>query len=215
MGDLNAASPSTNPKGAYWVEWIASLDLVVHYDGKTPTFQRAGYISLRTINVGQNKLITTLERALRSSPETKTDNYNIIAYADDLTVVVSARSKGELIGWANESLNQILNWMSANQLTIAPQKTEAVIVKGSRNREGISLEIGGAVIIPQKSMKYFGIKLDDKMIFNVHIRHAPAKAEKLASALSRLLPNRYIFNYEPINNNLNQNKELNINLSKM
>ncbi|KAK9745188.1 Endonuclease-reverse transcriptase [Popillia japonica] len=45
LGDINAKSSQwgasrTNKKGAYWLEWIHALDMVVLNTGREPTFVR-------------------------------------------------------------------------------------------------------------------------------------------------------------------------------
>ncbi|CAH2006852.1 unnamed protein product [Acanthoscelides obtectus] len=57
-----------------------------------------------------------------------------IAYADDLGIIAEANYSKELEIITNEALTRISKWMAANKLRLAPQKTEAVILKGSRKK---------------------------------------------------------------------------------
>lgn len=112
-----------------------------------------------------------------------------VAYADDLTLVVRANNEYILMERANEAIGIISDWVAENKLELAPEKTEAVIVRGPRKRENVTFKIGDKSITPQKSVKCLGVHIDDKLIFNVHIREVIKKAQKLTSALARLLPN--------------------------
>lgn len=112
-----------------------------------------------------------------------------VAYADDLTLIVRSGSKEVLMEKADHALHRIYNWMNMNHLEIAPQKTEAVIFKGPRNRNGISFTLGGNQITPTKYTRCLGIYIDDKLIFNEHVKRTIEKAEKSYAALVKLMPN--------------------------
>ncbi|KAG5864290.1 hypothetical protein JTB14_035932 [Gonioctena quinquepunctata] len=66
--------------------------------------------------------------------------------------------------------------MERNHLRLAPHKTDAVILKGPRDREGIQFTTGDATVTPQRHIKYSGIWIDDKLNFKVHIRKVTKKA---------------------------------------
>ena len=112
-----------------------------------------------------------------------------IAYADDLAVLVCAENQIELKNRANESLMRIDGWMQRNGLQLAPQKTEAIVFKGPKNRTTLKIEINGKEIIPKKDIRYLGIILDDKLTFGAHVKHVVKKAEIKLGFLTRILPN--------------------------
>lgn len=103
-------------------------------------------------------------------------------------IVRSGSSRG-LREKANQALVQIHEWMDRNNLTLAAQKTTAVIFKGPRDRTGVTFNVGNMVITPTKSVKYLGKYIDDKLIYNEHTNKAIEKAEKSYAALARLMPN--------------------------
>lgn len=117
------------------------------------------------------------------------ENCNTIAYADDLGLLVEADHVDDLCLKTDLSLLTIENWMRENQLKLAPQKTEAIIFKGKRRRDGVSFNIGGMQVIPQKSVKYLGIWLDEKLSFKVHLEQTKKKVEAKVAALARIMPN--------------------------
>lgn len=112
-----------------------------------------------------------------------------IAYADDLAVLIEADGDEELEYRVNESLREINRWMTKNDLALAPDKTEAVILKGPRDRGHLNLKIMDTRIIPGKTINYLGVYLDEKLSFGEHIRHTTGKAATKLAALTRILPN--------------------------
>lgn len=118
-----------------------------------------------------------------------TEGATSIAYADDLAVLVEAEDAPELVFRVNESLDRIKEWMEHKNLEIAPQKTEAILLKGSRKRESISFEVAGQKVRPQKYVKYLGITLDERLTFGEHVKRTVTKAEEKLSALTRIMPN--------------------------
>lgn len=112
-----------------------------------------------------------------------------IAYADDLAVIVEAEDKDELEYRVNESLWEISEWMERNDLTLAAEKTEAIILKGPRKRDNLNLRVLGKTINPSKTVNYLGIILAEKMLFGEHIKRTIEKAEAKMAALTRILPN--------------------------
>lgn len=113
----------------------------------------------------------------------------LVAYADDLAVIVGANKKNELNERMEICVRRVEEWMRANKLQLAGEKTEIVVFRGPRNREDVGVNVGGQLIVPIKVVKYLGIYLDDKLIYNQHVKETVAKAEKLAAALYRLMPN--------------------------
>lgn len=72
-------------------------------------------------------------------------------------------------------------------LEIVLEKTEVLIIKGTRKREGIVFSIGWIEILPKKTVKYLGVHLDDKLIFNEHVKRTCKKASRQVVALIRIL----------------------------
>lgn len=118
-----------------------------------------------------------------------TEGVTAIGFADDLALVVLGEDEEELMHRADESLRCIDNWMRDHHLELAPQKTEAVILKGKRKRDGVYFRLRNTEIKPTNSVKYLGITIDQKMTFGEHIAGALEKAEKKVASLTRLMPN--------------------------
>lgn len=118
-----------------------------------------------------------------------TDNAKSVAFADDLAIIVPADSDRKLVVNTNENLEKINNWMISHKLRLAPEKTEAIILKGTTGREHIEFHLNGVGIPPQKNLKYLGVTLDQRCTFGRHIVNVTRKAEERIAMLSRILPN--------------------------
>lgn len=113
----------------------------------------------------------------------------LIAYADDLAAVVVDDSERGLVQKSNEVMARINAWMKEQGLTLAPQKTEVVVFCGMRRRREGGFNLEGVEIEAKATAKYLGITVDRHLAFGYHIENVCVKAERVASALSRLLPN--------------------------
>ncbi|KAG5863194.1 hypothetical protein JTB14_030872 [Gonioctena quinquepunctata] len=79
--------------------------------------------------------------------------------------------------------------MEINKLEPVPQKTEAVILRGAKAKDGISFTCRGVEILPKKSLVNLGITIGENCSLREHIKIATQKAEKKAAVLSRITPN--------------------------
>lgn len=113
------------------------------------------------------------------------------AFADDLALLVEADDRMTLATRVEYAVDTIKAWMRDAELGLATHKTEALVIKGPRNRENIvfDLDPGGTKITPSKSLKYLGIHLDSQGNFSKHVREATAKADRVTAALTRVMPN--------------------------
>ncbi|XP_017782597.1 PREDICTED: serine protease inhibitor dipetalogastin-like [Nicrophorus vespilloides] len=64
----------------------------------------------------------------------------------------------------------IQNWMSERGLTLAPEKTEAVLLIGRRKAKPLKYSISGTEITPKKVIKYLGVFIDSSLTYAEHIR---------------------------------------------
>lgn len=113
---------------------------------------------------------------------------HLVAYADDLAVIVLARTENELEILTNDALAKIHNWMSEKQLEVAPEKSEAVLLSGRKKCRPLNVQINGENIKVAKELKYLGVILDYRLSFYSHIKYVTEKANKTATALAHILP---------------------------
>ena len=113
----------------------------------------------------------------------------LIGFADDVAMVVTAKSEETLMNIANTGLRRISNWMNERLLHLAPQKTEAVILTKKRKMHQLRFTVMETVVIPSPSIRYLGVHLDTKLTFSEHLKNTINKAEKTMKALSAVMPN--------------------------
>lgn len=113
----------------------------------------------------------------------------LVAFADDVTLIVTGRTTDILEERANEALEKVSTWMNTNVLKLAVDKTECVMLTKKRGYKKPIFTLNGTVVQPKKSLRYLGIELSKKLGYGTHIQAAAVKAGKTASALQRILPN--------------------------
>jgi hypothetical protein len=117
------------------------------------------------------------------------EGVSLVAYADDLALVITAKGELDLENRANEALFKVERWMSQHHLKLAPEKTEAILLIGRKKCRSLNIHLDGHKIEPQKEARYLGIILDQGLTGSAHVRHATGKAAKAVAGLSRLMPN--------------------------
>ncbi|KAG5888439.1 hypothetical protein JTB14_008390 [Gonioctena quinquepunctata] len=113
----------------------------------------------------------------------------LVAYADDLSIVIKADDEEDLMHKGNLTLRRLIKWMKKNKLELAPQQTEAIILKSPRSRDHIKFQILGESVMPTKKIKYPGVIFDIWLNFAKHRKYISEKADKKISALSKIMPN--------------------------
>lgn len=113
----------------------------------------------------------------------------LVAFADDLAVAAIGRNEEDLMRNTNQALARVASWLEENELKLAAEKTEAVLLVGRRRPRAVQFQIMGAKIEPKKVIKYLGIYIDQACTFSDHLAKTAAKAEGTISALSRIMPN--------------------------
>lgn len=112
-----------------------------------------------------------------------------VAYADDLALVVVGKTCAEVRCKAERSVAMVHRWMDGVGLTLAPAKSELVLLTGRRRNMTLAVDVLGHSVRASDAAKYLGVWLDRTRSFVRHAREATAKAERSALALQRLLAN--------------------------
>lgn len=117
------------------------------------------------------------------------ENSKLVAYADDIALIVHANDIEELNHLVAMAADRIGAWMKQNELRLAPEKTEAIILKGHGKKDKISIEVLGAQIQLTKKLKYLGVMIGQGTTFGSHIKYATEKADNSKVALRRITRN--------------------------
>ncbi|KAI5703571.1 hypothetical protein M8J75_013476 [Diaphorina citri] len=113
---------------------------------------------------------------------------SLVAYADDLAVVVIAKTAPEIEERTNETLNRINSWMVNHGLELAPEKSEAVLLIGRKSCGPVHIHLNGAEIPLSDNVKYLGVILDRRLSFKQHVDYVTKKAMARVEALQKIMP---------------------------
>ena len=112
---------------------------------------------------------------------------NIHNYADDNTLTTFSNSINNLIKILETESNIALVWLSNNNMIANPKKFHAIFVTKQRSEtSNIELNIGDKTIKSEPWVKLLGIKIDNKLNFDLHIFDLCKTASGQLNALIRL-----------------------------
>ncbi|KAI5692701.1 hypothetical protein M8J77_010331 [Diaphorina citri] len=117
-----------------------------------------------------------------------TEGTTLIAYADDLAIITTAKTENLLRDKTNDVIRKVEHWMRQNKLKIAPEKTEAALLIGRKKCQPFTIQVGDKEVSLSDNLKYLGIFLDRKLTFSKHISEVVTKADNRTKALSRIMP---------------------------
>lgn len=112
-----------------------------------------------------------------------------LAYADDVALVAKGKDIIVLERLLSYGAEVIVKWMANAGLELSIQKSEAMVITNARTHNVLNLSIKGTAVKCVTSLKYLGIYIDQKLNFKSHSIHVSEKASKVASNLTRILPN--------------------------
>lgn len=113
----------------------------------------------------------------------------IIGFADDIAIVTVAKHIHEVELQMDAAIQKVRQWLQSANLTLAEQKTEAVLITSRKKIEYINVKVGEQTIRSKPYIKYLGVILDNKLNFKPHVEHVTKKASKVQMTIARMLPN--------------------------
>ncbi|KMQ85535.1 reverse transcriptase, partial [Lasius niger] len=115
----------------------------------------------------------------------------VVCYADDTIVLAGGNDWGDAKRMADLAVACVVRSNKGLGLKVAPHKTEAIYFhNGSRGKPpGAHVIVDGIPVQLGQSIKYLGLWLDGTWRFGDHFDRLAVKANGVAAALSRLLPN--------------------------
>uniref|UniRef100_A0A2S2Q781 Reverse transcriptase domain-containing protein n=1 Tax=Sipha flava TaxID=143950 RepID=A0A2S2Q781_9HEMI len=113
----------------------------------------------------------------------------LLAFVDDVALVAVGHNTEILEELINPTLLIINSWLDKNGLTLAPKKSEYVVLTNKHRYRPPSIGVNGCPIPAKRTVRYLGVHLDTKLSFVEHTRIVAAGAKKAAIALGRLMPN--------------------------
>lgn len=80
-------------------------------------------------------------------------------------------------------------WFAKQNLQIAQDKTEMILLTGRRLKNPIAVKHGEVTVNAVKELKYLGVRIETNQMFKAHIKNVCIKALGVAVALARISPN--------------------------
>ncbi|CAG4958287.1 unnamed protein product [Parnassius apollo] len=106
---------------------------------------------------------------------------HIQAFADDVLLVVTAASVGELESAANLALHHIVEWGRRVKLAFGPTKTKLIAFTPKANVASINMDGHRLSFVPE--VKLLGVILEEKLNFGKHVKHVIKKAVRIFNTL--------------------------------
>lgn len=113
----------------------------------------------------------------------------LLGFADDTAVVVVAKDKEELKRKTEHALERARRKIEDLGLTIAAEKTEAVLLCGRRKITEMNIKIGERTITTSRAIRYLGVWFGKDGSHAEHIAKTTRKASVKMRQLERILPN--------------------------
>lgn len=115
---------------------------------------------------------------------------DIVCYADDTLVIVTGRDLLRAQLRASLFIGRIINYIGQLGLSVATDKTEAIIFHPKRAKEFLKfIAINDVQIKFSPSIKYLGVMMDVNWTFKDHFKYIKEKIGCMIRALNRLMPN--------------------------
>ena len=106
----------------------------------------------------------------------------VTMFADDTNVYATAHDLNIL----NKDMTNVVNWMSANKLTVNFEKKNIVVFNKNEKQNSNKLTIGQKTIESKDTAKYLGIHIDKQLNFRKHIKMVKQKLQQITSSLFQL-----------------------------
>lgn len=124
------------------------------------------------------------------------EGISVIAYADDVIILVEGENKRELEERGNAAVADLSGWTSLAKLTISVEKTKGVMLKGAvqpgvgciRHRIDWSPEItlNTRAVDFETVFKYLGVNIDQSWLFGKQVCEATGKASQVMQKMKRV-----------------------------
>ncbi|XP_029054486.1 uncharacterized protein LOC114881785 [Osmia bicornis bicornis] len=140
----------------------------------------------------------------------------LIAFADDVGIIIIEKDLETIKIIANEVMKDILTWFQGEGLELAPQKSESILLTGRKCVEGIPVKINEEEIKISEKAKYLGVIFETNQVFKEHIKNTMDRALKYAICLGMLQSNiRGAENVEKPNNSNKNSSTLTMSMSRV
>ena len=114
---------------------------------------------------------------------------SIVAFANNVALIVVAKSIDDIQHLGDEAIEVVADWLSRYGLSLAAEKTEAVLIARTKKRKYATFTVEDKKIRTADTIKYLGVTIDARLTFKENLRNAGLKASEVARALAGIMPN--------------------------
>lgn len=111
------------------------------------------------------------------------DGVTLVAYADDVTVLIESNSRAGIEASASCALGLISGWGVRNRLDFSPLKSFSVTLKGGLAARPPTIRLNGVSVRSVRSTRVLGVVIDGSLSF---AEHARSIGERAASGLGKM-----------------------------
>ena len=111
----------------------------------------------------------------------------ICNFADDTKTYACDKSVDTVIVKLEDDLQKILDWFKENGMCTNPAKFQMMFL-GLEIDNFLCLNIHGQKIKQSEHVKLFGVEIDDKLNFDMHVKELCQKMNQKLCAFSRIRP---------------------------
>ena len=110
----------------------------------------------------------------------KITEFSVRLFANDTVMTMSDNTLEKLNAAANNEAKIIDEWLTSNKLTLSTSKTSFMLFSPKKmSIDKFSLNIRGERINRTHVAKYLGLLIDEKLKFDVHIKHVCKKLSQI------------------------------------
>ena len=107
-------------------------------------------------------------------------------YADDNSICVSASTREDVISNLEEEICQAITWFESNMMAANPTKFQVLFLKDCKELSRVRININDTEIISEENVKLLGVRFDEMLNFNSHVKDICRKAGAQLNVLQRL-----------------------------
>ncbi|KAF0759768.1 Reverse transcriptase domain-containing protein [Aphis craccivora] len=116
----------------------------------------------------------------------------IIAFADDVALLATASVPFLLEERLEQALGDVVEWLTANGLELAIEKSEAVLLTNRNKHIRMTIRFQGHLFESKPAVKYLGVSIDPRLHFREHAELAAKRASDTCRHLTQILRTRKV-----------------------
>ena len=168
--------------------YLSDRKQYVDINGNTSSFHNL------TCGVPQGSILGPLLYLIYVNDIAEATKSGVLSFADDTTLYLSNSNIKSLYEKGNQELNNLYKWFCANKLSLNTTKTKYIIIKPQQRiycSDHLQLMINGNKVIkiannlPEKSIKFLGMHIDENLSWKQHTNHINKKVSHAIFNINR------------------------------